>query len=311
MQSDRGGELRLETGGLLRYWACGHGRPVLFANGLGAGASAWAGIRERLGAGYRFIGWDYAGLCEGSGPPLGPREHARHGLRVLDAAGGPPDSAGAPTRAAWVGWSLGVQVALEAYAMAPERVSAMVLIGGGPRLSWGRLRHEATFPGVLIPRGLHLATGLPRGWVAFALGLLQSPEAHAWAVRLGLVGDGLSADAFASLVADFDAIDLDRYLETLALSLAHDAGDTLAQVRAPTLAIAAGRDPVTSRAAVERLVTGIAGAEYLVLPSATHFAPVDEADHVSLRIRKFFGERGYPPARQVSFAPAHGDQADR
>lgn len=281
------GELPIETGGLLRYRSWGSGRPVLFANGLAAGASAWTGIRQRLGTGYRFLCWDYAGLKEDTGQPVAPPEHARHGLRILDAEG--------IENAAWIGWSLGVQVALEACAAAPERTAALVLIGGGPRLSWGQLRHEATFPGVHIPRGLRITSKLPRGMVELALRLLHSPEAHAWAVRLGLVGDGMSADAFANLVADFDAVDFDRFLETVALALAHDASDTLAQVRAPALAIAAGRDLLTSRAAVERLVMGIAGAEYLVLPAATHFAPAEEADHIALRIRKFFQERGYPP----------------
>lgn len=281
-------EITLEDGTRLRYRSWGDGPCIVFANGLAAGVAAWSPLAERLGADYRFVCWDYRGLTREGGRAVDPAAHARDGLAVLRAEG--------IDRAAWVGWSLGVQVALEAYAAEPDRVSALVLIGGGPRLPWGRLRREATSStsvGVRMPRGLRLAHRLPPSLAGVAWRFLHSPEAHAWAVRLGLVGDSISPETFGRLVADLERVDFAGYLETLALALAHDASDVLAHVRAPTLAVAAGRDPLASRAAVERLVMGIAGAEYLVLPSATHFAPIDETDHIALRIRKFFLERGY------------------
>lgn len=286
-------EVTLASGGMLRYRTWGSGRPVLIATGLGGGAAAFRGLTARL-PGYRFLQWDYRGLS-GVGRPVDPAEHARDAVSLLDAEN--------VSEVAVLGWSMGVQVALELFALAHERVRALALIGGGARAAWGD-RSEATFPGRLVPRGLSIAHGIPRPLLALCERFLHSPEAHAWALRLGLMGDQVSADDFAELVADFDAVDFDAHLETLALSALHDASALLPRVDVPTLAIAAGRDPFTSRAAVERIVVGVAGAEYLVLPNATHFAPLDQADHIALRIQKFFSERGYGAHESSSSSPA-------
>ena len=73
----------------------------------------------------------------------------------------------------------------------------------------------------------------------------------------------------------------------------HDASDVLSEIDVPTLVIGGDRDPFTSRSALERLVNGIRGAEYLLLPGAGHFALLDHAQHVNLRIDKLLSERGY------------------
>ena len=65
------------------------------------------------------------------------------------------------------------------------------------------------------------------------------------------------------------------------------------EIDVPTLVIAGDRDPFSSRAAMERVVAAVPSAEYLVLPGATHFAPIECAEHLALRIEKFLGEHGY------------------
>jgi len=277
-------EVTVDDGVRLRYRVVGTGRPILFANGLASGASAWRALIARLGAGYRFLQWDYRGLRESGPPPCGPGRHARDAVAILEAEG--------IDRAAIVGWSMGTQVALQAFAVAPQRVASLVLIAGGARTAWGT-RSEATFPAKLVPRAIQLARRLPAGSHGLVPRLLNAPEAYTWARRLGIVGEHLDADTFTVLVDDLKELSFDRYLETLTLLGRHDASQVIPKVDVPTLVIAAGRDPMTSRAALERVVVGVPGAEYLVLPAATHFAPVDHADHIALRMKKFFSERGY------------------
>jgi pimeloyl-ACP methyl ester carboxylesterase len=72
-----------------------------------------------------------------------------------------------------------------------------------------------------------------------------------------------------------------------------DYSPVLSRVDVPVLVIGGDRDPFTSRASLEQVVHGVAGAEYLLLPGASHYALLDRAEHVNLRIEKFFGERGY------------------
>ena len=279
-------EIAADDGARFTYRTTGEGRAIVFANGLAAQGSAWSALMGRLGSGYQFLQWDYRGLCEQGTVPCSPERHARDAIAILDAEG--------IERAAFVGWSMGTQVILEVFAAAPERVASLVLIAGGARTAWGS-RSEATFPAKYLPSVLPLVERIPPGMHGFVQRLLESPEAYAWARRLGIVGESLDPDTFTMLVSDLERLSIDRYLETLRLLGSHDASRVIAAIDVPALVIAAGRDPMTSRAALERVVGGVPGAEYLVLPAATHFAPVDHADHIALRMKKFFSERGYAP----------------
>jgi pimeloyl-ACP methyl ester carboxylesterase len=121
----------------------------------------------------------------------------------------------------------------------------------------------------------------------------RSPETFTWARRIGLVGRGIDPDLFAEVARNFGKIDLRAALGTLHEMEERDLTHVLPAVDVPTLVIGGDRDPFTSRAALERLVQNIAGAEYLLLPGATHYLLLDHAQHVNLRIDKFFAERGF------------------
>src|SRR5690349_3936761 len=115
----------VSTRGEIVYHAFGAGPVILFLNGLGA---SWQGLRHQVAhfsSRYRCLVWDYRGLYRDQ-PASGPHsisDHARDALAILDAEGA--------TRAVLVGWSLGVQVALQMFALAPHAVSMLLLVGGG------------------------------------------------------------------------------------------------------------------------------------------------------------------------------------
>src|SRR5690606_4562592 len=113
MQPTQVEERRIQSfdGTNLAYHNVGQGRPILLCNGLGGSFMAWAHQIAHFRDHYRFISWDYRGLYQ-SGPPKGHdalrvEDHARDGLAVLEAEG--------VTKTAIVGWSMGVQVALEIF----------------------------------------------------------------------------------------------------------------------------------------------------------------------------------------------------
>jgi len=78
-----------------------------------------------------------------------------HGTAPWDAADGGLEGwaqavlADAPERAVWLGWSLGGLVALQAAAMAPERVAALALVAATPRFVQGPDWTHAMPPEVL------------------------------------------------------------------------------------------------------------------------------------------------------------------
>lgn len=277
-----------DDGTEIAYRVIGQGDPVILAGGLGAGWEAWRHQIEYLSDRFRFIAWDYRGLFA-SGLPLDPGtldvpHHAADGLRVLDQEN--------VERAALIGWSMGVHVGLEAFAQSPQRIAAMVLIGGAPPVD----SLHAFGNGVLgrglpwLARGTELAPALVESVVRAGM---ASPEAFTWARRLGLVGRNLGQRQFADLVAGFADTDWTTYSTVLRSLQRYDGSRVLKDIDVPTLAIVGGRDPFTPRHAVDAMVKQIRGAEFLVVPGGTHFVLVDYPEHVSLRIEKFFRERGY------------------
>ena len=278
-------------GGELTYHAFGSGQPLLFIAGLGA---SWQGFRNQithLSSRYRCLAWDYRGLFRDRALGVGRvpliADHARDALTILnhEAAG----------RAAVLGWSLGVQVAIQLFAAAPERVSSLVLVGGGVRAPWGR-SPEAGPVQRGYPALLALLERLPGPLAA----LLRAGGSSARDVHLGAsVRPGRPRDrrrvVRGGCAREWVRIDLHAALHTTREMMEHDLSDVLRNVDIPTLVIGGDRDPFTSRAALERLVRGVAGAEYLLLPGASHYLLMDHAQHVNLRIDKFFAERGFTP----------------
>jgi pimeloyl-ACP methyl ester carboxylesterase len=287
-------QLSIETRQALRpgraplpYRAVGQGPAVLLCGGLGAGSAGFHQQLVHLEGRYRCLTWEYRGLQRGSGadenaPSI--EEHAADALAILEAEQAP--------RAAFIGWSLGVQVALEAFRAAPQRVALMALVSGGCRAAWGS-SPDAGIVRRLYPKIFNAIERAP-DLVGRALRAgAKSPEAFTWARRVGLVGSGLDADLFAEVARSFAAYDTGALIETLHCMERHDASDLLSEIDVPTLVIGGDRDPFTSRSALERLVNGIAGAEYLLLPGAGHYVLLDRAQHVNLRIDKLLSERGY------------------
>ena len=271
----------------LVYNVVGTGMPVLLLNGLGGSREIWAELVEHLQDRYRFITFDYSGLRNGMKGPAQAHTislHARDAQAILQRE--------SVSRCAVVGWSMGVPVAMELFAQAPSLVASLVLLCGGARASWGKSTLQS-LPAVWLWRVLRLLRRRPRASHQLLRLGLQSPEAFTWARRLGLMGEQMSPDAFARMAAALLEYDLTSYVATLDGLTEYDASHVLPLVDVPTLVIGGGHDPFTSRAGLEELAQGVAGAEYLFLPEGTHYLLLDQAEWVNLRLEKFWNERGY------------------
>jgi pimeloyl-ACP methyl ester carboxylesterase len=271
----------------LAYYAIGSGPALLFANGLGA---SWRGFHNQLvhlASRYRCLVWDYRGLFGERGTGDGAcalEEHAADALAILDSEGA--------ERAAIVGWSLGVQVALQLFAFAPDRIAALALVSGSSNAGWSR---SAAAPGLrrLYPSALELFARAPSLVSRLVRAGGRSPELVSWARRIGLVGKGADPELVAELARELARLDMTTLLATLRSMGDLDLSDVLSTVDVPTLVIGGDRDPFMSRAQLESMAQGIAGSECLVLSGGSHYVLIDHAEHVNLRLDKFFAERGY------------------
>ena len=274
----------------IAYHVVGDGKPILLANGLGGSWMAWRHQMAYLGDRYRFVSWDYRGLYRSGTPPdrdsVRIEDHVRDALSIIDAEG--------IERTAVFGWSMGVQVALEMFRAAPERVAALVLLNGVAGRPWETVLNLKWME-LVLPRVIRSMRAAPRLVTGVTRRVAQWPETVTWAKRVGLAGRTLDEELFADLAASFVDVDMDIYMRMLERLGEHDASDALAMVDVPTLVITGDRDLFTPRRSAERMARSIPGAELLVVRGGTHYTAVEHPELINLRIEKFLRERGYVP----------------
>ena len=275
----------------IAYQAVGQGRPILLCNGLGGGWEAWShqilAFRDR----YRLLSWDYRGLYDSGLPPdpdaLSIQDHARDALRLLEQEG--------IERAAIVGWSMGVQVALEVFRASPDKVASIAMLNGVPGRPWDYV-FNLSLAGRLLPPFLRGLRSIPRAIETVVRQATRLPDPGAWAKRIGLAASTLDERAAAEVVDRFRTLDMDTFIRMLEWMGRHDAWDLLPLIDVPVLIIAGSRDVFTPRSAAERMARRIRGAEIMLIPGATHYAALEYPEMVNLRLEKFWRERGYEPA---------------
>ncbi|HVY44623.1 MAG TPA: alpha/beta hydrolase [Minicystis sp.] len=265
---------------------------VILANGLGGTYLAWRGIIDYLRDRCRFVTWDYRGLYASGRPSpdvqraYAIEHHAADLAAILDAL--------EVQRASFVGWSMGVQVVLEAYRAIPKRFHDVVLLNG----TYGRpLDTLSPLPGmkqvlpslVEVARRVHaLATQMARRATAL-------PEAVTWFKRLGLVGPTLDDAVFAELVHAFGGLDMEPFFRNLRAIGEHDAADVLETIHVPALVITGDKDLMTPRALAQQMARRIPSSEILVVRGGTHYTAVEYPELVALRIERFWREHGFLP----------------
>ncbi len=261
----------------------GQGPPLVIGNGIGVSYPGLAHQIEHLSRRFRVVTWDYRGLF-GSDPAewggLGLAAHARDVLAVMDAL--------EIEQAAFLGWSMGVQVGFELLRIAPRRLVRLAGISGGS----GQLFRSA----MGIPRGFDraLAQALERTaplaprFSKLTQRLVPSVPFY-WASRLvrfvGPQTDRAMYDAMARAVAGHDHR---VYLTTLAELGRHDASRLLPRLDLPLLFLVGSKDGVTPPHYVEALAAKAPNARVHVVPGASHFVTVEEPAKVNHALEEFF-----------------------
>ena len=275
----------------IAYQALGQGRPILLCNGLGGGWEAWSHQIHYFRDRYRLLSWDYRSLY-GSSAPADPdavriADHARDALCLLGEEGA--------ERAAIFGWSMGVQVALEMFRYAPERVASLAFLNGVAGRPWDYV-FNLNLVGRLLPPILRGLRSMPRTIQTVVRQATRVPEAGAWVKRIGLAAGTLDEQLANEIIHELRILDMDKFIRLLERMGEHDGWDLLPIIDVPTLIIAGTRDVFTPRSAAERMARRIPGSEIMLLPGATHYAALEYPEMVNLRLEKFLRERGYEPA---------------
>ncbi len=264
------------------------GPTIVLANGLGGNVTAWRHLIRHFADRMRLVTWDYRGLYRSSRPAHASAEAytiPRH-CEDLDAV----LAAERVERAVFVGWSMGVQVLLEAYRRRPERFAGLILINGtygrpfetAFRAPW--MRTAGPWFLEVLP---HLAPLMSRSEPL----VTRTRVFVALAKALGLTSPTLDEEVFFDLAHDWLNLDFEAYSAIFRGLAQHDAHDVLPRIQVPTLIITGERDLFTPRELSERMVQEIPGAELLVIEGGTHYTPIEYPMTVNRRIQRFLEER--------------------
>ena len=226
----------------------GCGPDLVLLHGWGLHSGIWAPLLPALSRSHRVSCIDLPGHGHSPAPP------AAFDLDAVAAA----VAAHAPPEAAWLGWSLGGQVALAA-ALAGHAVRRLVLVATTPRFVAG--------PGWDCGMAPATLTG-------FADSLARD---HRKTVRdflaLQLRGDRRAVTLLGELrgvlaqCREPDPVALRAGLAVLAEA---DLRARLPAIRQPALVISGARDRLTPAAAGQQLAAGLADGRFIAMPGAAH-----------------------------------------
>jgi 3-oxoadipate enol-lactonase len=232
----------------------------------------WAPQLESFAREHRVIAPDLPGF--GQTPLDEDRIDFRAFVRdALDAAG--------MQRAAFVGTSLGGQIALELALESPERVSALVLVGSGlDGHDWSNEVHAF---------GDEEEAALERGDLEAAV------NAN---LRMWLAGPRRTLDqidpAIRGLVGEMqrDAFQVQHGHEFRLAALKPPASERLTELRVPTLVVTGEEDVSDIHAIAEKLTLEIPGAERATISEAAHLPNLERPEEFDRIVLGFLREHG-------------------
>jgi pimeloyl-ACP methyl ester carboxylesterase len=282
--------LKSHDGTPLTYYAGGaeDGVPLVFCGGLGGGIQVWRPLIERFAPRFRLLAWDYRGLYA-SGPARGRaygiEHHAQDLLHLLGR-----ERVEAPVL---LGWSMGVQVMLEAHRTDPALARGLVAIHGTSgrplQTAFGSDVIERIFPSIsLVMRG----AGRRFAWSAPSLARSRLVAgAFVWASqRLGWMAPEIDLQRFQDVAAEWLGLDLGIYAEIFRRMGEHDASDVLAEIAAPALIIAGGRDRFTPSETAREMAAAMREARLELVPGATHFGLIEYPDEIVDAVERYLAE---------------------
>ncbi|MDO8519791.1 MAG: alpha/beta hydrolase [Deltaproteobacteria bacterium] len=272
------------------YQTYGRGKKtIVLCNGLGGSVVAWKPLYQALGDRYRFISWDYRGLFKSKLPKNPEAMTIQDQARDLEAI----LKKEKVTKALIAGWSMGVQVALEFYRLAPEKFSALFLLNG----TYGNPFHTALnspLSRYILPQinelAHRLAPALQPRLVLVASRLIDWKGFVDIIARLGLVHKNLDRAIFKEVAREMISTDLQVYHVLMRYLSRHSAAGVLKKIRVPTLIITGDEDIMTPKKVAEKMAHEIPKAELFIVAQGTHYCLLEFPDTILLRFKKFLGE---------------------
>ncbi len=298
MQGVRRRSLRSFDGTRIAYSVAGRSDApaMVLCGGLGGGVGIWRPFFARFRRAFRLIAWDYRGLYgSGAAPDPGSYALCHHVGDLLELL--KQEEVQSPIL---VGWSMGVQVALELHRTHPDLARGLIAIHGAAgrpldtAFGWGLAPRVSPYVLALLR-----AVGPRFGWVGpFLTRRPAVVRGFVWSSQqLGLMAPEIDLAGFRDMAEEWTRLHLGVYARIFAALGEHDASDLLERIRVPALVIAGGADRLTPAALAERMAETLPDAELELVPGATHFGLLEFPQEISGRVERFLRERlGFAPS---------------
>jgi 3-oxoadipate enol-lactonase len=276
----------------IAYEVVGTGDNVLLvANGLGARLYSWEPLVSAFWQDYRIITWDYRGLFESDTPKVPRRlalsNHVEDATAILQAENA--------SRGVVVGWSMGVQVALDMAASHPEKVAGLVLLNG----TYGQVYTSGFQPLMSVPwlpKRLHAITEWLRKHpkaqerLATITRMAEWPTVGLMAITAGRRSmilrpvlrryfDDVLGPSFENFMRLFQELD------------AHSVYHLLPEIEAPALVISGALDILTPPRLSREMARRMPHSQHIALKRCSHFAVLERPEVVVPAVQGFLRSR--------------------
>jgi len=269
--------------------ATGSDRVIVFTNGLTCTGSYWRFVHESLGADHRLVTWDLRG--HGASDPPANAAHvrvddlARDVLCLVDHLG--------LQKPVFAGFSMGVEIILEAALLSPDRCAGLLAITGTYQNPLGGL-WDNPIPAAAWRWSLDAVADMtPKLASAAWHNAFKLPFAHTIAHLTGACG--ASEGLMRAYYAHQTKLHVPTVLRMGAAGTRHDAGPRLSDVRCPALVIAGLDDAFTPVRLSRTLRDRLPRADYVEIPTITHTGLLEAPGPILASIRTFLGQRVWPP----------------
>lgn len=275
-------ELTAGDGTGIWYGTSGSGPAVVLCDGLACDGFIWPYVIDRLVDDYTIVRWHYRGHGQSEEPN---NLETMTIEQIADDLGTLLDELEL-TSAVLAGHSMGVQVILEYYGWAPQRVDGLIPICGSYKRPLDTL-YNTDFFARSLPHLERLIDAAPDAiqtvWEAFVPSKLSYLLATSAAVNTRLA----RGRDFAPYLEHVARMDLRVFLHLLRSAAEHSAEPLLEEVDVPTLVIAGEDDELTPLYRSEEMAERIDDSELVVLPGGTHVGPIELPELVGEAIESF------------------------
>lgn len=255
--------------------------PLVLLDGIGCDGYIWRPLRDALGE-----QWIVHPHYRGHGRSRLPVSYDGVQLADLAADSWSVLSSGCPTnKAVLVGHSMGVQVALEMWVQAPQRVAGMVLINGVAGNPLRTFRYRAIEKQLPAIRRLVMKHRGLLNWVSQRL--LPTSIMYELATKLEIPRQLVSEAAFMPYLRGMSLMDTGLFVALLDAMATADRRDVLPSINIPTLIIAGTHDGFTPAQVSQEMAAAIPGSEFLLIEGGTHTTPVEHPIRIASAVTRF------------------------